>query len=142
MVWFASEWVNLFQMIQFLNLCVVEQAESFKILRSLRLEGTLESLMWNLIFKMGSAKRSEVAPVFVQSGIENPQEWRLHNLFGHPVLLLDFKDFYCEKIISSNPIWTLLATHTHCPPAVNHCEEHASFSLLVILISTEGLLFF
>lgn len=40
MVWFASEWVHLLQMVQFLNLYMVEQAECFKIIRSFRLEGT------------------------------------------------------------------------------------------------------
>lgn len=44
-VWFVSERVHLLQMDLFLNLCMVEQAESFKIVRSFRVEGTLESLM-------------------------------------------------------------------------------------------------
>lgn len=92
---------------------------------------------------MGSAKiTDQVAPGFVQSGIENLQELRLHNLFGHPVPLLDFKGFYCEKIFSSNSVSTLIAIYAHCPPSMYHREECASVSLLDILISAGGLLFF
>lgn len=91
---------------------------------------------------MGSAKRSDqVAPDFARSGIESPQEWRLQNPSGHPIPLLDFKDCYCEKIFPSNPVLTLLATYAHCPPTMYHGEEHASISLLVILVSPGGLLF-
>lgn len=133
MVWFVSEWVHLLQMGQFLNLCMVQQAESFKIIRSFRVEGTLESLMWNLLLKMGSAKRThQVAPGFVQSGIENLQELRLHNLFGHPVPLFQrhllWKNIFLKFSLNSDcnlrsllsqyvPPWRmclcLLAGHPH-----------------------------
>lgn len=97
--------VNLLQMVQFLNLCLLEHVESFKIIGSLRLEGTLEGLLSNLLLKMGSAKRSEqVAQGFVQSGIENPQEWRLHNLLGNLFPCLISITFIQKKYFSSDPV--------------------------------------
>lgn len=120
MVWFASEWVHLLQMVQFLNLCMVEQAESFKILRSFRLEGTLESLIWKLLLKMGSAKRSDqVALGFVQSGIENPQEWRLHNCLDILFPCFISKAFivkkYFPQIQSESYLQLMLAALPLCP---------------------------
>lgn len=134
MMWFAPEWVHLLQMIQFLNLCLERQVGNFKIIGSLRLVVTLESLLSNLLLKVGSAKRSDqVAESFVQSGVESSQEWRLSNFIVQPVPLLDFYCFRCEKIFfrsGLNPSsYNLCSLSSHY--VLYCCEKPASISLII-----------
>lgn len=134
MMWFAPERVHLLQMVQFLNLCLERQVGNFKIIGSLRLEVTLESLLSNLLLQVVSAKRwDQVAESFVRSGVESSQEWRLSNFIVQPVPLLDFYCFRCEKIFflrsGLNPSsYNLCSLSSHC--VLYCCEKPVSISLI------------
>lgn len=75
------------------------QNNGIEITEQFRLERTL-GLYSKLLLNAGSALRSDnVAQGFVQLGLENLQQWRLHNTSGKPFLM------------------------PHCPESENHTTE-------------------
>lgn len=78
--------------------------------------GTTGGLWSNFLSQLSALRSDQAEKGFIQSGLENPQRWRVHHLSGQPVPLLGCP--HRDKLLSSCCGLT--------QPAVKHCTVACS----------------